>query len=49
MITKEVTRHLGEKLRELIPDEVVATTEMQAPGVCVLHSWTPHVDVSLGR
>jgi hypothetical protein len=27
---KEVIRHLGEKLRELIPDEVVATTEMQA-------------------
>lgn len=27
---KEVIRHLGEKLRELIPDDVVATTEMQA-------------------
>ena len=30
MPTKEVIRHLGEKLRELIPDDVVATTEMQA-------------------
>jgi hypothetical protein len=30
MPTQEVIRKLGEKLRELIPEEVVATTEMQA-------------------
>jgi hypothetical protein len=30
MPTEEVIRHLGEKLRELIPVEVEATTEMQA-------------------
>jgi hypothetical protein len=30
MPTQEVIRKLGEKLRELMPEEVVATTEMQA-------------------
>jgi hypothetical protein len=49
MPTEEVIRHLGEKLRELIPVEVEATTEMQAPWCFVLHSWTPHVDLILGR
>ena len=29
-MSKEVIRQLGKKLRELIPDEAVATTEMQA-------------------
>jgi hypothetical protein len=47
MPTKEVIRHLGEKLRELISDDVVATTEMQAL-VWRLALMETHVDVILG-